>query len=77
MLAVTGVFTFASAAGETKPSMSSRAIDEKMFVSSGGIDQWITIKGQDRHNPAVLFLNGGPGDPLSASSAFYDQQVLT
>jgi pimeloyl-ACP methyl ester carboxylesterase len=45
--------------------MSSRAIDEKMFVSIGGIDQWITIKGQDRHNPILLFLHGGPGDPLS------------
>jgi pimeloyl-ACP methyl ester carboxylesterase len=45
--------------------MSSRAIDEELFVGIGGIDQWITIKGQDRHNPVVLFLHGGPGDPIS------------
>ena len=36
-----------------------------MFVRIGGIDQWITIKGDDRNNPVVLFLHGGPGDALS------------
>jgi pimeloyl-ACP methyl ester carboxylesterase len=65
ILAATNVFILASAADQAEPSMSSRAIDEKLFVPIGGIDQWITIKGQDRHNPVVLFLHGGPGDPLS------------
>jgi hypothetical protein len=36
-----------------------------MFVPIGGIDQWITIKGEDQDNPVVLFLPGGPGDALS------------
>lgn len=36
-----------------------------MFVQIGGIPQWITIKGEDRNNPVVLFLHGGPGDALS------------
>jgi hypothetical protein len=36
-----------------------------MFVRIGGIDQWITIKGDDCNNPVVLFLHGGPGDALS------------
>ena len=37
-------------------------IDEKLFVPVGGIDQWITIRGQDRANPVLLLLHGGPGD---------------
>lgn len=41
------------------------AIDEKKFVVIEGIEQWITIKGNDRSNPAILFLHGGPGSPLS------------
>jgi pimeloyl-ACP methyl ester carboxylesterase len=37
-------------------------IDEAMYVKIGGIEQWITIRGEDRKNPALLLLHGGPGD---------------
>ena len=39
-------------------------IDEARFVSIGGIEQWITIRGEDRANPIVLILAGGPGNSL-------------
>jgi hypothetical protein len=38
------------------------AVDEGRYVVIGGIEQWITIRGENRDNPVLLFLHGGPGD---------------
>jgi pimeloyl-ACP methyl ester carboxylesterase len=40
---------------------SPAGIDHTSFVSIGGIDQWISIKG-DRGNPVLLVVHGGPGE---------------
>jgi pimeloyl-ACP methyl ester carboxylesterase len=54
-----------NAAAQTPPAGASQRVAEEMFVPIGGIDQWITIKGDDRNNPVVLILHGGPGDAWS------------
>jgi pimeloyl-ACP methyl ester carboxylesterase len=41
---------------------SAKGIDEGSYVSIGGIGQWVTIRGEDRNNPLLLFLHGGPGE---------------
>ena len=40
---------------------SPNGIQEGMYVKIGGIDQWIEIRGEDRGNPVILFVHGGPG----------------
>jgi pimeloyl-ACP methyl ester carboxylesterase len=54
-----------NAAAQTLPVRAPQRVNEEMFVRIGGMDQWITIKGNDSNNPVVLFLHGGPGDALS------------
>ena len=44
---------------------SPYGIDEEQFVQINGIEQWITIRGQDRRNPVLLIVHGGPGTPFS------------
>ncbi|MFE2477615.1 alpha/beta fold hydrolase [Streptomyces sp. NPDC059389] len=41
------------------------AVDEQGFVRIGGIEQWISIRGEDPANPVVLELHGGPGSSNS------------
>ncbi len=41
---------------------SPNGVDEAGYVMLGGIEQWVTVRGRDRGNPALLFLHGGPGD---------------
>ena len=43
-------------------TMPPGGIYEEQYVSIGGIEQWVTIHGEDRSNPALLFLHGGPGE---------------
>jgi pimeloyl-ACP methyl ester carboxylesterase len=40
-------------------------IREEQFVTIGGIEQWVTIRGHDRSNPVLLILHGGPGSPYT------------
>ncbi|APQ19117.1 alpha/beta hydrolase [Maribacter hydrothermalis] len=44
---------------------SQDKIKEERFLSIGGIEQWITIKGENLKNPVILFIHGGPGSTLS------------
>ena len=40
---------------------SPRGIVDQGYVRIGEIEQWISIRGEDTGNPALLILHGGPG----------------
>ena len=53
------------------PGATVTPIQETRFVTLGGIEQWITIRGANRANPVLLILHGGPGDAQSALRSTY------
>jgi pimeloyl-ACP methyl ester carboxylesterase len=38
-------------------------VQETYKTRIGGIDQWLSVRGQDRDNPIILFVHGGPASP--------------
>jgi pimeloyl-ACP methyl ester carboxylesterase len=50
-----------SLAAETLAIRSPKGVQEGEYVDIGGIKQWIQIRGEDRDNPVLLFVHGGPG----------------
>jgi pimeloyl-ACP methyl ester carboxylesterase len=47
------------------------AIHEGAWVDLNGAPQWISIRGQDRRNPVLLVLQGGPGIPATVFAPVY------
>jgi hypothetical protein len=43
-------------------------IEEARFITLGGIEQWITIRGDDDSKPVLLLVHGGPGDAIGSST---------
>ncbi len=46
-------------------------VNEEMFVPIGGIDQWIGVTGENRSNPIILVVHGGPGEVQWPQAARY------
>ena len=73
MLGLAGILVVLAAAGlgfrayrqhlaaQTLAIRSPAGVQEREFVNIGGIKQWIQIRGEDRDNPVLLFVHGGPG----------------
>ena len=43
--------------------VAPNGVQDTYKASIGGIDQWINVRGQDRSNPMILFVHGGPASP--------------
>jgi proline iminopeptidase len=66
-------------AGSVHAQRSAQRIEEASFITIGGIEQWVTIRGDDRRNPVLLLLHGGPGDvqsPFVSTYAPYERDFV-
>jgi pimeloyl-ACP methyl ester carboxylesterase len=51
--------------------VAQNKIQEAKFVTLGGIEQWITIRGEKQSSPLFLIVHGGPGDAQSCYTDVY------
>ena len=66
-------------AGSAHGQSAAQRVEEAAFMTIGGIEQWVTLRGDDRGNPLLLLLHGGPGDvqsPLVATYAPYEKDIV-
>jgi len=70
LFAVFAVVVAMLAACVTAPAPGQR-IEEASFLQVGGIEQWVTVRGDDARKPVLLLLHGGPGDVQSPFVSVY------
>ncbi|HEU4564421.1 MAG TPA: alpha/beta fold hydrolase [Gemmatimonadaceae bacterium] len=46
---------------EARKIVTPNGVERLEKVRIGGIDQWVSIRGNDRRNPVLIVLHGGPG----------------
>ena len=54
--------------GDLQQVVTPDGVQSLEKVRLGGIDQWISIRGADRDNPVLLYLHGGPAQPMMPAS---------
>ncbi|MTI68132.1 MAG: alpha/beta hydrolase [Firmicutes bacterium] len=52
-----------------------KKVDELEVVNIGGIDQYILQRGDNRENPLILFLHGGPGNGQIGYMSDYQKEL--
>jgi pimeloyl-ACP methyl ester carboxylesterase len=67
---LTAILLLANAIGANAQAPTAQ-IDRVLFVPLGGIDQWISIRGDDRANPVLLVVHGGPGEAQWPQAEIY------
>jgi pimeloyl-ACP methyl ester carboxylesterase len=50
-------------------------VQENFKARIGGIDQWLYVRGQDKANPVILFVHGGPASPIAPTMWTYQRPL--
>ncbi|TGD80456.1 alpha/beta fold hydrolase [Hymenobacter wooponensis] len=45
--------------------VAPNGVQESYAVPIGGVKQWVYVRGQDKQNPIILFVHGGPASPMA------------
>lgn len=58
---------------QSRRILSPHGVEETREVDIGGTRQWISVRGNDRRNPILLYLHGGPGSVEMVESYGYQR----
>ncbi len=72
---LTLMVVFSQATAYTPHVDGSDPISELRQVEVNGRTEWVQLRGQNRNNPVILFLSGGPGGSQLVTSRYYFQDL--
>lgn len=81
VLAACGATALAAPAGgrdiiaDVSRIVAPNGVQESFKLRIGGIDQWVYTRGQDRNNPVLLFVHGGPASPSAPTMWLYQRPL--
>ncbi|MDJ1504772.1 alpha/beta hydrolase [Cytophagaceae bacterium BD1B2-1] len=55
--------------------VAPNGIQETYPVNIGGVRQWVYVRGQNKDNPILLFVHGGPASPMSPVMWMFQRPV--
>ncbi len=55
--------------------VNPNGIQERYKADIGGVKQWVFVRGQNKENPVILFVHGGPASPVSPVMWMFQRPV--
>ena len=55
--------------------VAPQGVQESFKLRIGGVDQWLDVRGQDRANPVILFVHGGPASPITPTQWQFQRPI--
>lgn len=74
-LVVVAFILLALRPASTSELAGERAVSALEGIELGGFEQTVLLRGQDRHNPVLLYLHGGPGFAHLPLARFYSEEL--
>jgi len=55
--------------------VNNNAVSELKKINIGGVNQWLLIRGENKNNPILLMIHGGPGAAQIGFNREYQQEL--
>lgn len=55
--------------------VAPEGVQDSYKTRIGGVDQWLSVRGQDRANPMILFVHGGPASPITPTAWEFQRPI--
>jgi pimeloyl-ACP methyl ester carboxylesterase len=64
-----------AAVADLEKIVAPEGVQDSYKTRIGGVDQWVSVRGQDRANPLILFVHGGPASPITPTAWEFQRPI--